>query len=234
MTQSIADATRYGSTPMSMSRAGVAGALLVCSVDSTRWPVSAASIAIRALSRSRISPTMMMSGSARTIARSPVAKVSPARSKTCICLTPLRRYSTGSSIVMIVFSGELTTATDAYSEVDLPEPVGPGREDRAVRALQRGLHAGAVVVAHAELAERQRPVAGVEDAHDGGLAVDERHGRHAHVDAAAVEVDASCGRPAACGARRCRGRARILIREMTRAAWRRGTRAAGAMMPSMR
>jgi hypothetical protein len=94
--------------PMSMSRAGAAGALLVCRLESMRWPVSAASIAIFALSRSRISPTMMMSGSARTIARSPVAKVTPARSKTCICLTRGSRYSTGSSIVMSVFSGVLT------------------------------------------------------------------------------------------------------------------------------
>ena len=37
--------------------------------------MSAASMLICAVSRSRISPTMMMSGSARIIARSPVAKV---------------------------------------------------------------------------------------------------------------------------------------------------------------
>ena len=44
---------------------------------STMWPVSAASIAIRAVSASRISPTMITSGSARRIERSPVAKVEP-------------------------------------------------------------------------------------------------------------------------------------------------------------
>ncbi len=69
---------------MSMSRIGALGASLVCSVESTRWPVSAASTAMWALSRSRISPTMITSGSARTIARSPVANVSPVRSATWI------------------------------------------------------------------------------------------------------------------------------------------------------
>ena len=135
---------------------------------------------------------------------------------------------------MIVFSGELTTATDAYSDVDLPEPVGPVATIAPCERLQRVLDAGAVVVAHAELAQRQRPVAGIEDPHDRGLAVDERHDRHAHVDAAAVEVHASCGRPAGMRRSAMSRSLRILIREMTRAAWRRGTRAAGAMMPSMR
>ena len=49
------------------------GASLVCSVDSTRWPVSAAWIAISAVSRSRISPIMMMSGSWRSSERTPAA-----------------------------------------------------------------------------------------------------------------------------------------------------------------
>ena len=66
----------------------------------------------------------------------------------------------------------------------------PGREDRAVRAAQRPVDARAVGVAHAELAERQRTIAGIEDPHDRRLAVDERHDRHADVDAAAVEREA--------------------------------------------
>ena len=72
-TQSIALATRNGSMPISVRRVTVDGASLVCSVESTRWPVSAASMAICAVSRSRISPTMIMSGSARIIERRPVA-----------------------------------------------------------------------------------------------------------------------------------------------------------------
>ena len=51
--------------PMLSRRVTVAGASLVCSVESTRWPVSAALTAISAVSKSRISPTMMMSGSWR-------------------------------------------------------------------------------------------------------------------------------------------------------------------------
>jgi len=53
------------------------GASFVCRVESTKWPVCAALIAISAVSRSRISPTMMTSGSCRTKARNAVANVSP-------------------------------------------------------------------------------------------------------------------------------------------------------------
>ena len=49
----------------------------MCSVLNTWWPVMAESAAILAVSRSRISPTMMTSGSARTSARSACAKVRP-------------------------------------------------------------------------------------------------------------------------------------------------------------
>ena len=73
-TQSTAEPTRNGSMPISIRRVTALGASLVCSVESTRWPVSAASMAICAVSRSRISPTMMMSGSARIIERRPLAK----------------------------------------------------------------------------------------------------------------------------------------------------------------
>ncbi|MNY79667.1 hypothetical protein D3C86_2203940 [compost metagenome] len=50
-------------TPMLRRRVRVSAALLVCRVDITMCPVCAALIAIEAVSRSRISPTMMMSGS---------------------------------------------------------------------------------------------------------------------------------------------------------------------------
>jgi hypothetical protein len=62
---------------------------------------------MRAVSLSRISPTMMMSGSARSIERRPVANVRPALRLTLIWLIPGSWYSTGSSIVMIFFSTEL-------------------------------------------------------------------------------------------------------------------------------
>ena len=75
--------------------------------------MSAASMLIWAVSRSRISPTMMMSGSARIIARSPAAKVRPERALTATWVTPSSWYSTGSSMVTMFLSvvlSELSTA----------------------------------------------------------------------------------------------------------------------------
>jgi len=71
--------------------------------------VSADSIAIWAVSLSRISPTMITSGSERTIERRPVANVRPALRLTCTCVRPGIWYSTGSSIVMMFISGWLIT-----------------------------------------------------------------------------------------------------------------------------
>ena len=99
--------------PISISRATLIGASLVCSVESSRCPVSADSIAIWAVSRSRISPTIITSGSERTIERSPLAKVRPILGLICTCLTPSSSYSTGSSIVMIVLSGVLISVSAA-------------------------------------------------------------------------------------------------------------------------
>ncbi len=90
-----------------------------------RWPVSAASTAMCAVSRSRISPTMITSGSARSIERRPTSNVTPALGAICICLTPAIRCSTGSSIVRIERSPSFSTLSAPYSVVDLPEPVGP-------------------------------------------------------------------------------------------------------------
>ena len=101
------------------------GASLVCNVESTRCPVSADSTAMRAVSWSRISPTMITSGSARTIARKPVANVKPVLFETWIWVRPVISYSTGSSTVMMFLSGEFSTCRAAYSVVDLPDPVGP-------------------------------------------------------------------------------------------------------------
>jgi hypothetical protein len=51
--------------PMSTNRVTVDGASLVWMVENTKWPVMAASMAMWAVSWSRISPTMMTSGSNR-------------------------------------------------------------------------------------------------------------------------------------------------------------------------
>ena len=111
--------------PISVSRVTALGASLVCSVDSTRWPVSAASTASWAVTRSRISPMSTMSGSDRRIAGSTAANVRPALWSTCTWFTPDSRYSTGSSTVMMLTVGLLISVSVAYSVVDLPEPVGP-------------------------------------------------------------------------------------------------------------
>src|SRR5512137_344096 len=63
------EVTRKGSMPMSMSLVTALDASFVCSVEKTRWPVSAAWMAISAVSRSLISPTRMTSGSCRTMER---------------------------------------------------------------------------------------------------------------------------------------------------------------------
>jgi hypothetical protein len=52
-----------------MIRSTVEGAEEVCKVPKTRWPVSAVSMAMATVSRSRISPTSTMSGSSRRAAR---------------------------------------------------------------------------------------------------------------------------------------------------------------------
>jgi len=57
-------------------------------VESTRWPVSEAWIAISDVSRSRISPTMMTSGSWRRNERSPEAKVRSIFVFTAVCEMP--------------------------------------------------------------------------------------------------------------------------------------------------
>ncbi len=118
-------ATRNGSTPMSIRRVKAPIASLVCTVDSTRWPVSADWMAISAVSRSRISPTMITSGSWRRIERSALANVSPMSAWVWIWVMRGSWNSTGSSTVMIFFMPSSAAASVAYRVVDLPEPVGP-------------------------------------------------------------------------------------------------------------
>ena len=80
-------------------------ASLVCRVESTKCPVSAAWIAISAVGRSRTSPTMMMSGSWRLSARTPSAKPRSIEDCTCIWLNAGSIISIGSSMVHTFTSG---------------------------------------------------------------------------------------------------------------------------------
>ncbi len=60
----------------------VDGQSFVCRVEKTRCPVSAARMEICAVSRSRVSPTRMMSGSWRKNERKAAEKVRPTPSST--------------------------------------------------------------------------------------------------------------------------------------------------------
>ena len=119
------EAMLNGATPMFIRRVRVDGASLVCRVENTMWPVCAALIAMSAVSRSRISPTMMMSGSWRRNDFSATGKVRPALSLTLTWFTPGRLISAGSSAVEMLMPGLLMTFRQVYSDTVLPEPVGP-------------------------------------------------------------------------------------------------------------
>ena len=99
--------------PMSRRRVTTVAASLVWIVEKTRWPVWAAWIAMRAVSTSRTSPTIMMSGSWRSSERRPEAKVRPFFSFTWIWLMPWRWYSIGSSIVITFICVELMRESEA-------------------------------------------------------------------------------------------------------------------------
>ena len=112
-----------------MMRSIVCGALCVCSVAKTRWPVSAAVSAVAIVSRSLISPTRITSGSWRNAARNASAKVVASGPISRWLTMQVRcqcRNSIGSSIVrMCSCRVRLTWSSSDASVVDLPEPVGP-------------------------------------------------------------------------------------------------------------
>ncbi len=111
MTPIVDEVTRNGSISISRRRVNADAALLVWSVVNTRWPVSAASTAVFAVSLSRVSPTSSTSGSWRRNARRIAANVSPISAFVWICVTPGRSYSIGSSAVEMFISGSLISAS---------------------------------------------------------------------------------------------------------------------------
>src|SRR3989344_3384146 len=82
-------------------------------------------MAISAVSRSRISPTMMMSGSWRMRARRPSAKLKSSWGCTWVWLKLGSIISIGSSTVLTFTSSVATRFKVEYSVVVFPEPVGP-------------------------------------------------------------------------------------------------------------
>ncbi len=121
-----------------MMRSIVCGQSCVCRVAKTRWPVSAAVRAIWIVSRSRISPMRITSGSCRRAERratgKPLVSLPTSRwlttQRLCVC-----RNSIGSSMVTMWSDRvSLISSMIAASVVDLPEPVGP-----VTRTNPRGL-----------------------------------------------------------------------------------------------
>ena len=186
-TQLSADTNWYASTPMFRKRPSTSSTLLAWTVVNTRWPVSAELIAICAVSVSRISPTMILSGSWRRIDRSPRANVSPFFSLIGICVMPLQlvldRVLDRDDLVL----DRLDLRQRRIERRRLAAAGRPGDEHHAVRlgdvlpeALQLGLREAEDV--EPQLGELLADRLLVEDADDRVLAVDARHDRDAEVD----------------------------------------------------
>ena len=81
------------------------------------------------VSTSRISPIITTSGSWRSAARSPIAKLSvstpTSRCVTELCLSRCRNSIGFSSVTMCLFALSFTWFTSAAIVLDLPEPVTP-------------------------------------------------------------------------------------------------------------
>src|ERR1022692_3263966 len=112
-------------------------ASLVCNVENTKWPVSAAVSTVAMVSGSRISPTRMTSGVCRRMLRSELTK-SGVSCPTSICSTMELRftcwYSTGSSMVtMWTRRCVLIRSIRAASVELLPQPVAPVTSTRPWR-----------------------------------------------------------------------------------------------------
>ena len=119
------DDNKYLSTPISHKRSIVVKASLVCNVDRTKWPVIEALTAILAVSVSRISPIITISGSCLKIDLKTFAKSKPISLLVCTWLIPSISISIGSSTVIIFVSSWFNLFKIEYTVVDLPEPVAP-------------------------------------------------------------------------------------------------------------
>ena len=112
-----------------------------CSVAKTRCPVSAATIAVRIVSRSRASPSRITSGSWRideTIASLKLGASTPTWRWLITLRIGLWTYSTGSSIVTTWLARvRLMRSSSAASVVLLPAPVGPQISTRPSRRSQK-------------------------------------------------------------------------------------------------
>ena len=169
--------------------------------------MSADSIAICAVSRSRISPTMITSGSARSSERSPAAKVSPVFGFTCTCLMPvelvLHRVLDGHDrLVGRVQLGRAPRTASSSCRSRSGRSRGSRRASRAERSRSAARSSSSIPRPSRSMTICAR----VEDAHHDRLAA---HGRAASPRAgrrSCRRPTARCGRPAARASRRCRAR----------------------------
>src|SRR5512139_2830789 len=132
--KSISSWSRFSSGKKLMMRSSAWLALLACSVDRQRWPVSAKAMAYSMVSRSRISPIRMTSGAWRRVffsAENQLSVSMPTSRWVMIDFLCSCTYSIGSSIVMMWSAAfSLRCPTIAASEVDLPVPVPPTKITR--------------------------------------------------------------------------------------------------------
>ena len=89
----------------------------------------------------------------------------------------------------MLFDRVLISDSTAYTVDVLPEPVGPGDEDRALRRVERGHEARLFVGDEAEARQVERVADRVEQAQDHRLAGRGRHGHDAHVDRPALDLN---------------------------------------------
>ena len=123
----------------SSSRPIVEGAVPAWIVPNTRCPVSAACMAALKVSRSRISPTRMTSGSCRTACFSATSQSitsMPTSRWLMMHLSSLNVYSIGSSMVtMCSRSRSFMYWSIEAIVVLLPDPVTPGQDDDSLVVL---------------------------------------------------------------------------------------------------
>src|SRR6185369_14834397 len=162
--------------------------LLACTVVNTRCPVRADWMAICAVSVSRISPTMILSGSWRRMERSPRAKVRPFFSLTGIWVMPNLIFDRIFNGDDLVFFG-LDFAYRGVQRRGFAATRGPGDQDHAVRLGDVAPEFPQIVSVKAHYVEHQLVELlahrlFVEHAEHGVLAVNRGHDGHAEVDGA--------------------------------------------------
>ena len=209
--------------PMSIRRAIALGASFVCSVESTRWPVSAASTAIWAVSRvADLADHDDVRIGAHHRAQAGGERQAGLRVDLHLLDARRARYSTGSSIVMMFFSGVLSCCSARVERRRLAGAGRAGDEHGAVGAREAPRRSGRARASSmprsSSVDDRAVPCRG--RACTTRLAVDERQrrrrGRRCGGRRRSAPMRPSCGRRRSAMS----SSAMILMREMTPATMR--------------